>query len=82
MTTTYTKEDMKKLEEMSEEGTIPRAFLEDLDYDPDKFKALLQEYGLKNDVYDLYEMPLEDIPLIVNDKTKTGYLMFRATVRK
>lgn len=78
----YTKEDMKKLEEMSEPYSISRAFLEYLDYDPGKFKELLLKHGLKKDVYDLFERPLDDIPLIVNDKTKSGYLLFRATISK
>lgn len=78
----YTKEDMKILANMSKEGSVARVYLEELDYDPQKFLGLIQEYHLKKDIYYLFEMPLEEIPLLINRGEVSGYLKYRLQVAK
>lgn len=78
----YTREDMEILAKMSREESPAAVFLPDMDYDPDKFRKLLESYHLKKDIYYLYEMPLEDIPLLINKGEVSGYLRFRLHVAK
>jgi len=56
--------------------------MEDVDYDPGRFRELLERYKQKKAIQFLYEMPLEDIGLKVNDEETMGYLKFRCTVAK
>lgn len=78
----YTKEDMQMLVKMSAEGSIAEAYLPDMDYDPEVFQSLLRAKGLMKDVHYLFEVPLEDVPLIINRGDLSGYLKFRMTVCK
>jgi hypothetical protein len=78
----YTKEDMRTLVKMSAEGSIAEAYLPDLDYDPEAFQSLLRAKGLNKDVHYLFEVPLEDVPLIINRGDLSGYMQFRMTVYK
>lgn len=78
----YTSEDMKVLANMSQEGSVPSVYLPELKYDPRKFKQLLVDHHLKKDIHYLFEMPLEDIPLLINKGTVSGYLSFRLRVAK
>lgn len=78
----YTKDDMKKLAEMSEEASVAKVFLEELNYDPKKFKELLQRHGLTKDIHVLYEIPLIEVPLLINKGEVCGYLQYRMAVGK
>ena len=78
----YTKEDMVKLAEMSEDTSPAAVYLPDMDYDPTKFKNLLISYGLKKDVHYLFEVDAEELPLLMNTSAANGYLQFRCTVSK
>jgi hypothetical protein len=78
----YTKADMRRLAEVSAPGSIPSAFLPELNYCPQRFKKMLLERGLREDVKYLYELPLEDIMPLMAEQSKIGYLMFRMEVGK
>jgi len=78
----YTREDMLSLAAISEEGTPAKVYLEEYNYDPVKFKELLESYHLKKDIYYLYEYPQEDLGLLVNQSNLNGYLRFRLSVNK
>lgn len=78
----YTREDMQKLAEMSREGSPAHEMMEDVDYDPGRFREFLERYKQKRAIEFLYEMPLEDIGLRVNDEETMGYLRFRCTIAK
>lgn len=73
---------MSKLAEISEEGTPAKVYLEEYNYDPVQFRALLESYHLKKDIYYLYEYPHEDLGLLVNQSNLNGYLRFRLSVNK
>lgn len=76
----YTEEDMRKLAEVSVPGSIPAVFLPGLGYSPKRFKEFLQSRGLKEDVRQLFEMPLEDVPPLLDDESVSGYFKFRLAV--
>ena len=78
----YTVDDMRTLHKLSEVGSIPQAYLPELKFSPIKFKELLESYGLKKDVYYLFEMPLREVGLLINRGDLSGYLKFRLTVKK
>jgi hypothetical protein len=78
----YTKEDMQKLAEMSNQTSPPAVFLPNMNYDPKKFLNFLNEYHLSKDVHYLFELPLEDVPLLINKGEVSGYLQFRLSVAK
>jgi hypothetical protein len=78
----YTIEDMKVLAGMSDDESIPANFLPDMDYDPETFKKFLVDNGLVSDAHYLYELPLEDVPLLIDKGNVSGYLRFRFTVGK
>jgi len=78
----YTKEDMKKLAEMSTEGSVPNSYLPDLDYDPDEYKTLLEQYLCKDDVHYMYEVELNEVPLLINDGHISGILKWRLAIGK
>lgn len=78
----YTREDMIKLAEMSREGSPLHELLEDCDYDPGRCRGLLEQYNQKRAIEFLFEMPLEDIGLRVNDEETMGYLRYRCTIAK
>jgi hypothetical protein len=78
----YTKEDMKVLVSMCEDGTVPRELIPELDYDSGRFKEMLIKYKQQKAITYLYEMPLEDLPLYINDQEVAGYIKYRFTVAK
>jgi hypothetical protein len=75
-------DDMKKLAEMSREGSVTHELLEDCDFQPDRFRDLLATHNLKKDLLYLFEMPLTDLPLHINEEHLMGYIKFRVTVAK
>lgn len=80
----YTRADMKKLAEMSDDASVAAIFLaeEEINYDPKKFRDLLKRHNLTKDINYLYEMPLNEIPLLINKGEVSGYLQFRLAVGK
>ena len=78
----YTKADMQKLHDMSFEGSPARVFTKESNYSPSSFRSILESYGLKKDVYYLYELPLEEVGLLINKGEVSGYLKFRCAVGK
>ena len=73
---------MKTLADMSAPGSPAAVYLPDMDYDPGRFKALLESYNLKKDVYYLYEAPLKEIPKLINKGHLSGYLKYRLEISK
>lgn len=78
----YTKKDMHILHGLSKEGTIVRDQLEELEYDPVKFRKVLESYGLKKEIYFLFELPFEEVALYIHKGEVSGYLDFRLRIRK
>jgi len=78
----YTKDDMRRLAQISVEGSIPNAYLPEFDYDSDKFKEFLNSRGLEDDARFLFDMEFEDIVPLIDDESKIGYLKFRMEVGK
>lgn len=78
----YTKEDMKTLAEMSLPTSPPAVFLPGMDYDPDKFLELMKSYHLTKEIHYLFEVPLEDVPLLINKGEVSGYLRYRLSIAK
>ena len=78
----YTKENMKRLAERSADTSVPAVFLEEYDYDPKKFRELLESHHLDQDVKYLFELPFEDLPLEINNATYMGYIAFRFDIGK
>lgn len=78
----YTREDMKRLAEMSEPNSIPRIILPDHDYDPEGFRKTLQEYNLSKEIYYLFEAPLKEVPLLMDKGHLIGYIQFRMEIGK
>jgi hypothetical protein len=76
----YTEEDMRKLAAESVPGSIPAVFLPGLGYSPKKFKEFLESKGLKEDVRQLFEMPITDVPPLLDDESVSGYFRFRLAV--
>jgi len=78
----YTKEDMRELARMSATGSIPAVFLPKFDYSPRKFKDFLKSKGLATDVHYLFELDGDDVPPLIADDTRRGYLLFRSQIGK
>jgi len=78
----YTKEDMKKLAEMSKKGSVPDTFLPGMDYDPMIYKELLLGAACKEDIHYIYEVELTEVPLLINDGHISGILKWRLAIGK
>lgn len=78
----YTKEDMRTLHDMSVEGSPARIYTEETNYSPESFKRILESYGLKKDIHYLFELPLNQVGLLINKGEVSGYLKFRLHVGK
>ena len=78
----YTKEDMQTLQKMSAPTSPAAVYLPELNYKPKAFKELLESYGLKKDVHYLFELPLNQVGLLINQGNISGYLKFRLNVGK
>jgi hypothetical protein len=80
MTIEYTKEDLLKLRAMSPSGSVFETELEDMEYDPIKFKEFIKR--LPKHFNFLYNIPLGELPLKINDTGIQGLLMWRFSIRK
>lgn len=78
----YTKADMKILHDMSAFGSPAQVYTEETNYSPISFRKILESYGLKKDINYLFELPLEDVGLLINKGEVSGYLKFRLHVGK
>jgi len=78
----YTKEDMKKLAEMSEEGSITATYLPELNHDPKRFRELLETYNLHTDIKYLFQLPINQVPLLINQGNAHGILQYRLKLSK
>ena len=78
----YTKKDMMTLEQMSSTSSVLKFLLKKVGYDPKEFSKLLLERRLKKEHQFLFEMPLDDLMLNLNDSTKSGYISFRVSIGK
>lgn len=76
----YTQEDMRRLAEVSAPGSIPAVHLPRLGYSPKKFKEFLESWGLKEDVRQLFEMPITEVPPLMDNDAVVGYFKFRLAV--
>lgn len=78
----YTINDMKILENLSETSSVLKHILKKYNYSPLKFKKFLKDHKLKKELYYLFEMPIEEIPLKLKHSEMSGYLTFRMTIGK
>jgi hypothetical protein len=78
----YTKEDMKILYNMSVEGSPAKIYTAETNFSPASFRGVLESYGLKKDIHYLYELPFNEVGLLINKGEVSGYLKFRLTVGK
>jgi hypothetical protein len=78
----YTKEDMRTLHEMSAEGSPARIYTAETNFSPISFRKVLESYGLKKDIQYLFELPLNQVGLLINKGEVSGYLRFRLAVAK
>jgi hypothetical protein len=76
----YTKEDLLKLKTMVAPGTTLETELEDMEYDPEKFKIYVGR--LKKQFNFIYNIPLEELPTRINDQTIQGLLNWRFSIGK
>jgi hypothetical protein len=76
----YTKEDLLKLKTMVAPGSVLETYLDDLEYDPDKFKEFMKK--LPKQYKFLYQIDLGELPLRINDKTIQGLLNWRFSISK
>lgn len=74
----YTTEDMRALAECSSAELA--ALLEELEYDPEAFEEMLK--GIPKDHRILYEIPLEDLIMDLDNQRIMGYINFRMKVGK
>jgi hypothetical protein len=78
----YTKDDMRKYAEMSEEDSVPAQYLEELDYDPKRYREFLKEHKQAKEIKYLFETPLIEIPILINRGELVGCLQFRLSIGK
>lgn len=76
----YTREELKKLHTMCNEGSVFESTLIDIDFDPVKFKEFIRP--LKQHFQYLYQMPLDELPLEMDNKSVTGLINFRFSIGK
>lgn len=76
----YTRDDLLQLKTMVAPGSILETELEDMDYDPVKFEALMKK--LPKQYKFVYEIPLEELPTMINDRNIQGLLGWRFSIGK
>jgi hypothetical protein len=76
----YTRDDLLKLKTMVAPGSSLEIELEDMDYDPVKFEQYVQRVPKQHKF--LFDIPLEELPLKINDHGIQGLLNFRFSVGK
>ena len=76
----YTREDLIKLRTMVAPGSVLETELEDMDYDPVKFKEFVRR--LPKQYKFLYQLELGELPLKINDLSIQGLLNWRFSISK
>ena len=76
----YTRDDLLKLKTMVAPGSALDTELEDMDYDPAKFEEYVQNLPKQHKF--LYDIPLEELPMRINDRSIQGLLNWRFSVGK
>ena len=76
----YTKEDLIKLRTMVAPGSVLETELEDMDYDPVKFKTFVRK--LPKQYKFLYQIELGELPMKINDLSIQGLLNWRFSICK
>jgi hypothetical protein len=76
----YTKEDLKLLARISDPGSCIPVELEDMDYDPDKFKEYVRQ--LPKMFHFLYEVPLGEAFLQVSNPSIRRLFVWRTSISK
>lgn len=76
----FTRDDLKNLHTMCNMGSALETVLEDIDYDPVKFKQYIRR--LPTHFKYLYQMPLSELPLEMDNKSVQGLINFRFSISK
>lgn len=76
----FTKEDLQKLRTMVAPGSVFDVELEDMDFDPVKFKEFMKQFPKEYKF--LYQMDFMELPMKINDQRIMGWLNFRFSVGK
>ena len=76
----YTRDDMKQLHTMCNSGSVFESELVDMNFDPDKFKEFIRP--LKQHFLYLYQMPLDQLPMEMDNKSVMGLINFRFSISK
>jgi hypothetical protein len=75
----YTKEEMKTLKTMVAPEGVYDVYLEEFDYDPEKFAAFVKKHVPK-EYHILYEATLEELAEMLDDRSIKGLINFRFTI--
>ena len=78
----YTTEEMKLLAKMSRPGSPAAVLLRQMQYIDSGYRNLLEGHGQHKEVYYLFEMPFEDLPLEIANPSLQGIVQFRLTIGK
>lgn len=78
----YTREDMRTLAKVSTPGSVPAAFLPEFDYDPERFREFLESRGMKEELHYLFEIPFDEVALLIDDEPRIGFLKTRMEMGK
>jgi hypothetical protein len=76
----YTREDLLRLREFLAPGSIVLVILEGCDYDPEELSVSL--CPLKKEWEFIYETPLNELPLTMNDPRFEGWRRWRLSIGK
>lgn len=76
----YTKEDLQKLRTLVAPGSVLEMYLEELEYDPVKFKEFMKK--LPKQYKFLYQIELDVLPMKINDMSIQGLLNWRFSINK
>lgn len=77
----FTKEDLERLRTMIAPGSVYEMFLDQVDCDPEYFKALVKE-SVPKEFKILYQTSLTDLALMLDNVSIKGLLNFRFTIGK
>jgi hypothetical protein len=77
----YTKDDIKKLSTMVNKDSVLESELVDMNFDPDRFKVYMKK-NVPKEYHILFETPLEDIAMMLDERNIQGLINFRFAVGK
>jgi hypothetical protein len=76
----YTKEDLERLQEMVPPSNPLAFLLKKNNFDPVWFEGLMKKWPREHAL--IYDTPLEDLPLDINDTMLNGIRTWRFFIRK